>query len=61
MVTEALALMNIRDVNFDERDGNACQRIPQGDAGVGQSAGINNDRIDFSARAAWILSISAPS
>src|ERR1035437_5790602 len=42
-MTESFALMNIRDMHFDEGDGNRGKRISQCDAGVSQAAGIDHN------------------
>ena len=44
-MTKRFALVNIRDVNFHERNGHSRQRIAQGHAGMGQATRIDDDRI----------------
>ncbi len=39
--------MHIGQVYFDKRYGNTQQGIPQGNAGMGISAGIDQDEIDL--------------
>jgi len=45
-MSKRFALINIRDMNFHERDGDPGQRIAQGNAGMGQAARIDDDGID---------------
>src|SRR6201991_2093905 len=45
MVPERLAAMHVRQVNLDERDTNACQRVPNRDAGMGVRSGVDQDEI----------------
>lgn len=43
VLPELLASVHIRQMDFDKRNGHAQQCIPQGDAGVGEGAGIDDD------------------
>ena len=45
-MSKRFALINIRDMDFHERDGDPGQRIAQGNAGMGQAARIDDDGID---------------
>ena len=46
MVAEGFALVNVRDMYFNKRDRHRSERIAQRHARVGQSARIDDDRVD---------------
>ena len=47
MMTERLTLMNVRDMNLEERDVDTCQSIPQRHAGMRQAARVDDDGVDM--------------
>ncbi len=47
MVPEWLAGVHIAHMHFDKGDIHGRQRIAQGDAGVGESAGVDQDERDL--------------
>ena len=50
VVAEGFARVNVGKVDFDERDGRGCQRIAQGNAGMGVARRVDDDEIDVIAR-----------
>ena len=46
MVAERLAPVDVREVDLDERDRHAGERVAQRDAGVRQAAGVDDDELD---------------
>src|SRR5512139_2215052 len=45
VVAEGSARVNVGKMNFDKRDGGRCQRVAQGNAGMGVSRRIDDDEI----------------
>ena len=46
MVPKAFPAIDVRNMYLDKRYGNTCQRITQSNAGMGQGARINDDRLN---------------
>lgn len=46
MVAEGLASKHVADVHFEKWNGDGGQRVPKGDAGVGEPARVHDDPID---------------
>ena len=46
MVAEGFPRENVGKMNFDKRNGDGCQRVAQGDAGMGVTRRVDDDEVD---------------
>ena len=47
VLAEFLTLMHVGNMEFDKRDRDSRQGITQGDAGVGEPTGIDDDKVNI--------------